>query len=177
VPPASGRLHRPDDAQAESRAADGSRRTAALIARETPGSPRFRSRRRGEPHDPFHDGAACARTAAMATRRNFGRAGGTCPSAASTVRAPWYVRSPGARGMLSVERAEALIASPNWRSGRAASTARCPAAVCPARGVIRGAAGKESLFGVVATSSGRLPFSSLSGCAVCGSVVPCPASF
>jgi hypothetical protein len=37
-----GRLHRPDDGQAESREADGSRRTAALIRRETPGSPRLR---------------------------------------------------------------------------------------------------------------------------------------
>ena len=42
----AGRLHRPDDARAESREADGSRRTAALIGRETPGSPRTEEPRR-----------------------------------------------------------------------------------------------------------------------------------
>ena len=45
-----GRLHRPDDAQAERRGADVRRRTA-FVGHPAAGSPRFRSRGRGRPDD------------------------------------------------------------------------------------------------------------------------------
>ena len=123
-PHPAGRLPRPGDAQAESRYADGSRRAAAFLGPETPGSPRlqwWRGRRR---RDGWRSKGCALLTAGAAggrpelARRRFSKRMSSrwSPGQPSVFRSRWESRRPSPRA--------GSIPSSGWWVGGGFSYAR-----------------------------------------------------